>query len=925
MFELKPIARHMVLACGGIAGALLVAQPASAQQAQPQAQKLERIEITGSNIRRTDTETVAPVEIITREDIQRTGKATVAEVLRSIPANSGGSFSETFSNSFAPGASGISLRGLGQKATLVLINGRRTSGYGFAQNIQDTFVDLNSIPTSAVERIEILKDGASAIYGSDAIAGVVNIILRKDFRGLTAGADVGFFEGKSDYRATVTGGFGDLGSDKFNVFGVLDYYKRDLVQLSDTEFGKTRDFRGTDGGRNFTSLQGAGTWTGVPGSANANQRQAITDCAANGGTVLTSAQAVAQGLILSGSATDLPGNTFCSKDFNSSFTAIPSTDRVGLLLRGTAEFTPNIQGFAEFGYSQVKSEQKFQEPFFAGTTGLQQTPAGLRPFTYNVTFAPGVAGNPLGTNARYSGVLRDFGTRDTDIKSDTMRALGGLRYNVWGWDAESAVTWSQNEVTATSLNRLNIAGTSAALGVTTAPQPPTPISTSSSYNLDRPGANSDAVRNQMRINFDRKATSELQAIDTRAFREIGQLPGGAIGLAVGAEYRKETLKDKPDPRAQGGQVLGQGIVATDGSRDSTALFVETSLPLTKTLEAQLALRNDNYSDFGNALTPKAGLKFRPTSEWLFRFNWGKGFRAPTLPEITPSVATFFTQVNDPFTAQTGVQISGVFAGNPNLEAEDSRSTTFGFVFEPTNNTNISFDWYDIKWQNIVNADSFQAIVNADSASRLGGGPGDPRVIRDLTNPIAVGGRTAFPVVTVLNNYRNFSSQTTNGFDVDFRHRIPTSYGRFSTRLNTSYINSFKVEGTEYADGNGFNTIPRWRGFISLDWEQGAYLVTGRVNYIDSYDQQLLGGSFFTNQDPRFQTGRYPIRVPSYTTLDLFGRWNINAKLTVTASINNVTDEKPPYDPGFSSTFLYDFSQYSPFGRTYRVGASYKFW
>src|SRR5205823_396867 len=142
----------------------------------------------------------------------------------------------------------------GQKSTLVLINGRRTSNYGFAQNLQDTFVDLNSIPTSAVERIEILLDGASAIYGSDAIAGVVNIILRTDFRGAEVSGGVGWSEGKRDYRASITAGMGELGKDKFNVFGVFDYYKRDELLLSDTEFGKSRDYRGEQGGINLQSL-----------------------------------------------------------------------------------------------------------------------------------------------------------------------------------------------------------------------------------------------------------------------------------------------------------------------------------------------------------------------------------------------------------------------------------------------------------------------------------------------------------------------------------------------------------------------------------------------------------------------------------------------------------------------------------------------
>jgi iron complex outermembrane receptor protein len=165
MSQLKPIMAG-VLAAFGTAG-LLASLPAGAQQAQTpaSAQKIERVEVTGSSIKRVDTETVAPIQVITREDIQRSGQATISEVLRNVPANTGGSFGESFSNSFAPGAAGISLRGLGQKTTLVLINGRRTAGYGFAQNLQDTFVDLNSIPSAAVERVEILKDGASAITG----------------------------------------------------------------------------------------------------------------------------------------------------------------------------------------------------------------------------------------------------------------------------------------------------------------------------------------------------------------------------------------------------------------------------------------------------------------------------------------------------------------------------------------------------------------------------------------------------------------------------------------------------------------------------------------------------------------------------------------------------------------------------------------
>jgi len=253
-----------------------------------------------------------------------------------------------------------------------------------------------------------------------------------------------------------------------------------------------------------------------------------------------------------------------------------------------------------------------------------------------------------------------------------------------------------------------------------------------------------------------------------------------------------------------------------------------------------------------------------------------------------------------------IQISGVFAGNPNLQPEKSRSTSVGVVWEPNSSFNAGVNLYDISWSNIVGSDSFQSIVN-------GGGP---RVIRDpATNAI----------VTVLNNYRNLERTETRGIDIDARYIARTTWGRFSPRLNAVYVAKFEEEGTDYVGSNGgFNTYPRWKGQASLEWESGPWVLRGGANYIHHYRQDLLGASFFTPQDPRFQTGVYPRRIPSLTTYDLFGRYNITANFYVTAAVLNVTDEVPPYDPGFSTTTLYDFSQYDPRGRQYRVNLHYKF-
>ncbi len=895
----KKLAVALVQAMGAGVALSMVATGALAQQAQ----KVDKIEVTGSNIKRVDTETVAPVEIITREQIERTGQPTIADVLKNIPANTGGSYSESFSNSFAPGASGISLRGFGQKATLVLLNGRRTAGYGFAQNLQDTFVDLNSIPSAAVERIEILKDGASAIYGSDAIAGVVNIILRKDYKGVEVGGGAGRFEGKNDYRFNLTGGMGDLAKDRYNLFGTFDYYKRDGLLLSETEFGHTRDYRGFDGGRNFQSLTAGGIWSQLTATNGAtNNRRAATECA---GQTINAAQAVAAGLLAATSGQNIATNSFCLTDINSALSALPETERYGFLGRFTAEISPTATVYAELGLSRVDTSQVFTPPFFAGTTGLKQTGAGLLPFTYNIRFAPGVAGNPFPTNALWTGNLFSLGTRDNEIQSDTFRFLTGAKYGFFGWDMDSGLGYSKNEVDNSNINRITLSGTSAVFGVPSSPQPPTPTSTSATFNLDRPSTNSQAVKDQMLITFPRKSESELKFIDTKGSTEFGKLPGGPVGLAVGIEYREEKLKDRPAEAAANGDILGQGITATDGKRNSTAVYGELALPITSMLDAQLALRYDKYSDYGSSTTPKVGIKFRPTSTLLMRANWGKGFRAPTLPEISPSVATFFVQVNDPVTNQAGVQISGVFAGNPNLEAEKSESTTAGFVWEPNKNFNIGMSYYNIEWKNLVTSESFQDIVDA----------GGPRVIRDPNTG---------NIVTVLNNYINIGAVKTSGLDLDAQYSTSTSVGKFTTRANWTYIDSWKQDGVEYAGTNGgTNTIPRSRGSLTQDWDYMGWGLTGRFNYIHSYYQQLLAGSFFTAQSPLIQTNTYPERVNHYRTIDLFARYQFNKNLSVNASVVNAENTKPPYDPGFSSTYNYDFSLYSVVGRQVRVGFTYK--
>ena len=927
-FQLRAMQAAMLGALGS--GLFVMTAPTFAQTSP---ERLERVEVTGSNIKRTDTEGVAPVEVITREDILRSGKANVAEVLRTLPINTGGSFNEQSTNSFAPGAAGISLRGFGQKATLVLINGRRTAVYGFAQNIQDSFVDLNSIPTSAIERVEILKDGASAIYGSDAIAGVVNIIMRKDFQGLEATVGGGRAEGKNEYQGNLSGGFGDLGKDKFNVFGSLDLYKRQLLTLRDTEFGATRDYRKEQGGRNAQSLTGGGTWQQYNGNTATQNFRAISNCK---GTVLTGPQAVSAGLInlsTNQSAATLATlnaraaatNTFCTEDFNDQFAILPKVERGTFLGRANYQVTPTTLAYLEIGLARTKTEQPFQAAS-PNSTGLTVTPAGLRPFAYTAAFAPGVSGNPFTTGlGRFNGVFNDLGTRDSKITSDTGRATLGANYTFFGWDFDSAVGYARNNTKNENFNRTSLSGTSAVLGIPTTAQPPVPVSTSASYNLDNSSLNTQAVRDTLLINFQRKSASDLKFVDTKATTEIQQLrlPGGPVAVAVGAEFRDESIKDRPAQAALNGNILGQGVTSVDGNRQSYAGYIEFALPVFKQLEAQLAGRVDHFSDYGSSKTPKAGLKWTPISEIALRGNWGHGFRAPSLPEIAPSTATFFTTVIDP---QDGAsrQISGVYVGNPNLKPETSTSATAGIVFEPTKQFSTSIDVYRLRWRNVVAAPGFQQIINAScpnggptAAAPNQNCPSTPAIVRDpVTNT----------VVTVNGGYVNLNERRTTGVDLDMRYTFPTTqYGKFTVRGNVSYVASLSENGVECVGHESCTyEYPRVKGRFTGDYEYGPLSMTLAYNYVHSYFEDLLTAAQYTDaNDPRFQNGAYRTRVPRYETYDFTARYDITKNFTLNAGVVNIFNKLPPYDPGINATNNFDASLYDVRGRIYRASLTFK--
>ena len=435
-------------------------------------------------------------------------------------------------------------------------------------------------------------------------------------------------------------------------------------------------------------------------------------------------------------------------------------------------------------------------------------------------------------------------------------------------------------------------------------------------HCNRPSTNSQSLRDSMAGVLRRVARSELKQIDARVTSEIGKLPGGPVGVALGAEYREESMAGGSSPLEQVGGVLNRSSVSVDASRTDLAVFGELALPFTRFLEGQAALRYDHYSDFGSAITPKLGLKLKPATDWLARATWGRGFKAPTLPEVTPSISFVPFSVADP---KTGVvsRIADSITGNPGLQPEKTRTFTAGVVYEPGSHFSVGVDFYDIRWSNRVSYEPLSSIV---------ANPSDPRVYRDPASGV---------IVAVQQSWINQAQASTQGMDIDVRYAVSTGHGRFASRLAATYVASFEMDGQEYAGTDGsyiisnVSAVPRWKGQWSMNWESGPWTSQLTLNYLHHYwrvTSATLAPGFFKPGTAALipQTGQAEARSPSFTTFDLYVRYNVTRTLSVSLSAVNLTDEAPPFDP-FFNPYFYDASVgFDIRGRIVRIGAQYSF-
>ena len=904
-------------------GALLLAGAVASSSAfaQEQATNLDRITVTGSNIPRTNTETPSPVQVVSRQEIDRSGKTTLAEYLQTITADGAGSIPKTFGNGFAGGGAGISLRGLGAGSTLVLLNGRRMATYGLADDGQKVFTDLSTIPLDAVERVEVLKDGASAIYGSDAIAGVVNIILRTDFEGAILRASYGL-SGDSDgdtKKATLTAGTGDLSKDGWNAFFSLDVGKSDAIKISDRKnrkwigTGDTRQwgYDATDaqflGGAYLSGRTNGGV--GPNGSVFNNDAPsphlvALPGCA-NLSTIpgQTEASSAAQGCLWD------PAQQY--RDLT------PEEKYINVFGRATFAFGEGGEIYTEIGYSKKETIFSNTPSSVSGGWGFPGGPRNASSGDGATMLYAGHPDNPLPYAARLRYSAWDVGPRVTDNTNEFNRFLVGAKGNWGDWSYDTAYLHSGTDLVNKRTGFLRYSSVLCALG--------NPNCAGGTWRIgDNANLNSQALYDYISPTISARAKSSLDMFDFTVSRSLADLKGGPLGLAIGTEWRKTSNSLTPQTYTDQGDIIGLGYSAYDGTQNVYAGYVELSAPVLEQLELSGAVRYDKYESGEGKATPKLGVKWTPADWIALRASYAEGFRAPNPAENGDGGLAAFSNARDPVRCAisadecTPRSIAIITRPNKDLKPEESKSYSVGLVLQPTSTTSMTVDAWQIKRTN--------EIVQGNTAAAILAG----NVLRDSNN---IGGvPNSGSILAVNTGYVNASSSRVRGIDTDIRQTFDMGPGQLELDLQWSHILKFeRTEGGETVDYAGThgncdvtNCIgtPKDKINFGTTWKQGAWSVSGVANYISKMDNtDKRGGDY----QAFYEDGTPVTKISSFTTFDLSGRWNITDAFELNASVANVFDRIAPLDPTTYGGVNYNPMHFSgALGRYFTVGAKYTF-
>lgn len=816
---------------------------------EQQATTLDRIEVTGSRIKRAEIEGPNPITVISRADMDAAGEISVADFLRNNVYNSFGSTRES-SGSATGSQATISLRGLGSNYTLVLLDGRRMTTAGA---LDGGAANINMIPTSAVERIEILREGAGAVYGSDAIGGVVNVILRKDYEGLTISGGVESPKvGPNGNYASVAGG---LSSDRGNITFVLDHQEREMMY--------NRDIKGI--------VTGAGlTWGLSAFNSSAN-------------TFIPGVGLVGAPNCGSFENSILQADGTCRFDHGATSANESSLNRAAMLLNGNYDITDTTSIF----FRALASDTDSLGVYASAPVDTFPTIAADNPF------------NPHGADGTLYYRFTPLGTRDS-LRADHFREYTvGLRgFTDWFGGADWQIAAGHGESNQSSVNyNYGIGSTLQAL-IDSGDYNP--------YDPTHPSvvAAAPLVGHTVYVESKQRTFSVDGNIGFDLFN-IGDRP---VGFVTGFEYRDDRFLQLYDAQSAAGNVFGSAGAPGGGERAYYAVYFESLFPILETFSATIAGRYDSYNDVGSKFSPRVSLEFRPIDSLLVRGSWGKGFRAPTMANLYGASST--TNLNSPPVPAAGLaggdalacaalstarnnlgdqtynpypvdpcltegQYQWLVTSNANLKPEESTNWGVGLVWSPTDAMSFALDYYDIELENIISnvprALAFQF-----------GDEGRPNYgVQRTVDFLAADGVTLLPGVPqqILWPTDNGALLTIRGIDLEANYRLDTSaMGTFSTRLILSHMLEYDftpiLSPTQEQIGDPGQ--PENRAQLSLGWESGDWSAVAIGNYIGD-------------------SGEGNRRLPSWTTWDLQGSVNLPWNAKVSAGVRNVGNKMPPFN------------------------------
>ncbi|WP_445229665.1 TonB-dependent receptor domain-containing protein [Duganella rhizosphaerae] len=919
-----------------------------------------RVEITGSSIKRIAKEGSLPVQTLTRADIEQSGANNVADLVAQLPSMQGFITSSASVNGGGGGVQTASIHAIGTQYTLVLLNGRRMAPYGTG-----SAVNLASIPLSAVERVEILTDGASTLYGSDAIAGVINFILKKNQHDLTIEGTVNAPQ-KSGGKSTniaITKGFGDLETDGYNVLLAYSHDEQKELNASQRDFANSGVHKFTQNGKQYA------TWQTSINSTPAN----VEVVTADDDVVLNT------DLLNKGSCTQ--PHTFsrsgaCRFDYASTVQLLPELKRDSVFASGKMRFGKETTVFSELVLSKFTNTARYAPAAQPLTVFSTDPVSGVKTINnsyigaYNKSVVPLLAGQGINsadvTDALWYYRGADAGGRTDEYRTDAAHFVLGIDSSYAGWDVGGAFTHSQNKQTDRAMAGYMSGDKFEELVRTGAYNPF--VSTSGAAALLAPAV----LRQELDV-----TKSKIDVVSAHASREVFDLPGGAASLGVGADFTKQTYQDTPAKIAMGPGPGnpgwtdveiggGTGSQALDASRNNWGSFAELLMPIAKNLEATTAVRYDSYAavDKNNVsydttgkaspsgkvgedvakATYKLAVRYTPTQALLLRSSYGTGFKAPTMNNIADPLKNAGSSnafpcpikaAGDPrfVYCRPGSSEYGLLdSGNPAtgagaLKAEESKQATLGFRLEPSTMISFGVDMWDVKLKNQIRTFSQdQLFTNPVLANQY---------ITVYADPIQKSN-----VLVAVRKPLNLASSHFRGLDWDSTFRAATPIGKASVNWTGTYM----LKAEQDVPGVGTEkSIGRFDSYDDVVFRVVSKLVFAlktsdklsnslTVNYRSGYHDKVLTADDaavrVVNADGSIGGVAGMERdVKEYTTVDYQVKANYIKNLTVTAGIKNLLDQDPPFsvrNSGGGNQVGYDGRYADPLGRTFYLTASYKF-